>query len=179
MFFGFKNKIKNTILIVLNHFYFLRIRKYWGYHFVPINKLIINFIFQRIFRINNKTKWSVCFTSCVIEPTNIKIGRNVGKSFAVSGCCYIQGMNGIEIGDNTIFSFGVGIISADHDFNDFSKKTIVNPIIIGANCWIGKNATILPGVVLGNNCIVGAGAVVTKSFPSNSIIGGVPAKLLS
>jgi acetyltransferase-like isoleucine patch superfamily enzyme len=38
--------------------------------------------------------------------------------------------------------------------------------------------TILDGVEVGNGCIIAAGAVVNKSFPENSIIGGVPAKLL-
>jgi acetyltransferase-like isoleucine patch superfamily enzyme len=51
-------------------------------------------------------------------------------------------------------------------------------IKIGKNCWIGSKVSILDGVQLGNGCIVAAGAVVTKSFPDNSIIGGVPAKLL-
>jgi acetyltransferase-like isoleucine patch superfamily enzyme len=52
------------------------------------------------------------------------------------------------------------------------------PIVIGNDCWIGTRVIILPGVHLGNKCIVAAGAVVTRSFPDNCIIGGVPAKLL-
>ena len=52
------------------------------------------------------------------------------------------------------------------------------PIIIGKNCWIGTNVVILPGVELGDNVIVGAGAVVTKSFLSNCVLAGVPAKLI-
>ncbi|MGF6348662.1 DapH/DapD/GlmU-related protein [Variovorax sp. W2I14] len=52
-------------------------------------------------------------------------------------------------------------------------------IVIGEHCWIGMNVVVLPGVVLGPKTIVAAGAVVTKSFPEgNSVIGGVPAKLL-
>ncbi|MDO4931779.1 MAG: DapH/DapD/GlmU-related protein [Prevotellaceae bacterium] len=42
---------------------------------------------------------------------------------------------------------------------------------MGNNCWIGTRCIILPGVEIGDNCIVGSGAVVTRSFPANSIIG--------
>ncbi|MGL5544389.1 MAG: DapH/DapD/GlmU-related protein, partial [Cetobacterium sp.] len=52
------------------------------------------------------------------------------------------------------------------------------PIEIGKGVWIGGNVSILPGVTLGDNVIVAAGAVVTKNFPPNCIIAGVPAKIL-
>lgn len=158
---------------------FLRIREYWGYGNVPLNVLLVNFFFQRVLRINRETPWSVAFTSRVIAPENIKVGRNVGKSFAVSGCCYIQGVNGIEIGDETIFSFGVGIVSANHDPANYSDAVPDAPVRIGRACWLGKNAIILPGVQLGDRCIVAAGAVVTKSFEADSTVAGVPAKLVA
>ena len=47
---------------------------------------------------------------------------------------------------------------------------------IDDGCDIGANAVILPGVRLGKNVQVGAGAVVTKSYPNESVIKGVPAK---
>lgn len=49
---------------------------------------------------------------------------------------------------------------------------------IGNDCWVGRDVTILSGVTLGDGCIVGTAAVVTKSFPPYSIIGGNPAKLI-
>jgi acetyltransferase-like isoleucine patch superfamily enzyme len=143
---------------------------------IPPGLFFINFIFQRIFRINGEIPWMVNFTSRV--SGNIKIGKNVWISFAVSGGCYVQGINGIEIGDNTIFAPGVKIISANHDPNDYNKWIKCSPIKIGKNCWIGANAVILPGVQLGDNVIVGAGSVVTKSFPNNCTIAGVPAKII-
>ena len=140
-----------------------------GLHFV-------NFVFQRIFRINAEQKFMVHFTSKV--SGKVEFGKKVWISFASSGGCYVQGDNGIFIGENTIFAPGVKIISANHDKNDFGKQQIAKPIIIGKNCWLAANCVILPEVELGDNVVVGAGAVVTKSFPSNSTIAGVPAKII-
>ena len=44
--------------------------------------------------------------------------------------------------------------------------------------WIGGNVPILPGITIGNNVVIAAGAVVTKDVPDNSLVGGVPAKLI-
>lgn len=52
------------------------------------------------------------------------------------------------------------------------------PVIIGENVWIGANVTVVPGVTIGNNAIIAAGAVVTKDVDSNTVVGGVPAKLI-
>lgn len=149
--------------------------KFWKSPVAP-GLWFANKFFQNVLDINNDIPWMVHFTSRVTG--NIKIGENVWKSFALSGNCYIQGMNGISIGDNTIFAAGVKIISANHDTENLNKWEEEKPIVIGKNCWIGANAVILPGVELGDNVIVGAGAIVTKSFSSNFIIGGIPAKVL-
>ena len=58
------------------------------------------------------------------------------------------------------------------------KFTHAAPIIIGRNVWIGSNATILQGVSIGDNSVVGAGAVVTKDVPANTVVGGIPAKII-
>ena len=44
--------------------------------------------------------------------------------------------------------------------------------------WIGSNATVLPGVTIGDGAIVAAGAVVTRDVPENTIVGGVPARVM-
>ena len=52
------------------------------------------------------------------------------------------------------------------------------PIHIGKHVWIGSNATVLPGVTIGDGAIVAAGAVVTKDVPKNTIVSGVPARVM-
>lgn len=87
----------------------------------------------------------------------------------------------IKIGDNVrvtkdvkFFTHGAARMFRKNNPNfDFFGK-----INIGNNVYIGNNALILPGVSIGNNVIVAAGAVVSKSIPDDSIVGGNPAKII-
>jgi len=113
----------------------------------------------------------------------ITIGDNVSINFD----CHIGCINKIQIGNGVLIASNV--FMTDHFHGDVSiqsislppSKRIVQskgPIIIEDNVWIGEGVAIMPNVRIGRNCIVGANAVVTKSFPANSVIGGVPAKLI-
>jgi acetyltransferase-like isoleucine patch superfamily enzyme len=149
------------------------IKRLFGGLFFPVHPgvAIINFFVQRMLGVNNEYSWPIHFTSRVVG--DVKIGEEVWVSFAVSAGCYIQGNNGVRIGNGSIFAPNVQIISANHDMKN-GGWTEMPPIVIGENCWLGANVVILPGVVLGDGCIVGAGSVVTKSFPEGSVIKGVP-----
>ena len=52
------------------------------------------------------------------------------------------------------------------------------PIHIGKNVWIGANATVLQGVTIGDGAVVAAGTVVIKDVETNTVVGGIPAKLI-
>lgn len=52
------------------------------------------------------------------------------------------------------------------------------PIIIGENVWVGENSRIQRGVSIGDNAIIAAGAIVTKDVPANSIVAGIPARII-
>lgn len=58
------------------------------------------------------------------------------------------------------------------------RKLELKPVLIRKNAWIGAKATILPGVIIGENAVVAAGAVVTSDVPKNSVVAGVPAKVI-
>lgn len=88
----------------------------------------------------------------------------------------------IEIGDETIISTNVTFVTHDNSAKLIfgSRGDLYGKIVIGNNCFIGQNSTILYGVSLADNIIVAAGSVVTRSFnDSNIIIGGNPARVIS
>jgi acetyltransferase-like isoleucine patch superfamily enzyme len=113
------------------------------------------------------------------DSGTIRIGDRTG----IGRNCIIHAKVSVNIGEDCLFSDGIYISDSQHivgrDISPISSGIkYVGEITIGSRCFIGRNVTISPGVTLGSNCVVGAGAVVTKSFPANSVIGGVPAKLI-
>jgi acetyltransferase-like isoleucine patch superfamily enzyme len=135
---------------------------------------------RHLLRINPRCPWPVHWSSQVICPENVTLGS--GTTPGDMPGCYIQAVNGIEIGDETNVAPGVGIISANHDFaapHDNTRHLPAEPIRIGRRCWLGMNCVILPGVQLGDHTIVGAGAVVTQSFPDGHVVlAGNPARVI-
>lgn len=176
-------KIVKFILKILS-FFSKRIKNYAFEWFLfskaSFGLLLVNFIYQRIFRINSDADIPVHFTSRIIDYKKIKFTKdeNTVGSFCLSLNCYIQAMNGIEIGKNFLFAPGIRIISANHGANNEFQDLNCKPVKIGDNVWFGTNVIILPEVSIGNNVVVGAGSVVTKSFPDNVIIAGNPAKVI-
>lgn len=95
----------------------------------------------------------------------------------------------LTIGKKVVFGPNPTIITGDHridivgrfmtDITNADKSPEQDqPVVIEDDVWCGANVTILKGVTIGRGSVVAAGAVVTKSCPPYSIIGGVPAKIL-
>ncbi len=72
----------------------------------------------------------------------------------------------------------VGLISSNHDVDDYDQWIEVPPIEIGDNVWFGMNSVVMPGVKIRNNIVVAANSVVTRDVPDNSIVAGNPAKII-
>ena len=105
-----------------------------------------------------------------------KCSISIGNNCVVNRRCYLDGRIGIRVGNNVNVSFGVVILSLQHECQDpyFSCKG--GEVIIGDYSWLGANAIILPNVRIGKGAVVGAGAVVTKDVPDYTIVGGIPAR---
>jgi len=119
----------------------------------------------------------------VESPFHVDYGYllQVGDNFYANHGCTILDCNYVKIGKNCLLAPHVCITAASHPIDPTLRAggaEYTAPITIGDNVWIGANATICPGITLGNNVVVGAGAVVTKDFPDNVVIGGVPAKII-
>lgn len=117
----------------------------------------------------------------VFTPLYINYGKNtrIGKNVFINFDCTLLDLGGITIEDNVLIAPKVSILSEGHPIASADRQSLVpGHVHIKRNAWIGANASILPGVIIGANAIVAAGAVVTKDVPDNTIVGGVPAKII-
>jgi acetyltransferase-like isoleucine patch superfamily enzyme len=89
----------------------------------------------------------------------------------------------VSIGNHVNLAQGITVTALNHNFSDTNKLideqgVSTQPVVISDDVWIGANAVILPGVTIGRHCVIAAGAVVTKDVPDNTLVGGIPAKVI-
>jgi acetyltransferase-like isoleucine patch superfamily enzyme len=116
-----------------------------------------------------------------IQPRYIKSRIKLGNGISTNNNIFLCAANLIEIGNDTLIGQYVTIIDHEaHGIPAGKRREIgeIGEVIIGKNVWIGNNVTILKNSHIGDNSIVAAGAVVNGTFPTNVIIGGVPARIV-
>ena len=137
----------------------------------------------RIFNFVNAYGCSIDDNSKVGAFVEIQKGVTIGKNCKISSHSFI--CEGVHIEDNVFI--GHGVMFTNDMFpratrEDGSPQTEedwkVIETIVKKGASIGSNATILCGIVIGENALIGAGSVVTKNVPPNTVVAGVPAKVL-
>ena len=90
---------------------------------------------------------------------------------------------GVYIGKRTLIGYRTQILSANHTIPPLGEPFPISgdsyaPVCIEDDVWVGANCVITAGVTIGKGAVVAAGSVVTKDVLANSIVGGVPARII-
>ena len=109
-------------------------------------------------------------------------GLSVGKDSGLGVNCQIQ--RPCSIGDYVLMGPDVVIFTMNHKTERVDVRigaqgmTDRKKVTIGNDVWIGQRVMIMPGVTIGDGSIIASNAVVTKSVPPYSVVGGVPARVI-
>lgn len=117
----------------------------------------------------------------VFPPFHSEFGKNLtlGRNVFINMGCRFQDTGGITIGDGSLIGHGSTLTTLNHGVDPARRADMLPaPIVIGRSVWLGASVTVVPGVTIGDGAIVGAGAVVTKDVGANTIVAGVPARLV-
>lgn len=117
----------------------------------------------------------------LFPPFYTDFGKNIhfGKNVFINAGCKFQDQGGIEIGDGALIGHNVVMATLNHAEDPSDRGSMIpRAITLGKDVWVGANATILAGVTIGDGAIIAAGAVVTRDVPENTVVGGVPAKII-
>ncbi len=117
----------------------------------------------------------------IFVPFHTNFGKHIriGKNVFINHSCSFLDLGGITIEDDVLIGPRVNITTENHPVDPSQRKNLdLKSVLIRKGAWIGAGATILPGVTVGQNSIVAAGAVVNKDVPDNTIVGGIPAKII-
>ncbi len=132
---------------------------------------------------NNVTIAKHSIIMCTGVISHMGKGIVIGNNTAVGAQSFLGGQGGIVIGNDVIMGPGVRIFSENHnytrsDINIRNQGENRTGVVIEDNCWIGASVTILDGCMIGAGSVIAAGAVITHDVSENSVIAGVPGKLI-
>lgn len=124
----------------------------------------------------------------IIRPTNVLLGPvgdglSVGDNSNIGPYAFVGCSGLIRIGSDVLMGPGVSLLGENHNFVDRSRPirdqgVTREGLTIGDNCWLGAGSVILAGTTIGSGAVVAAGAVVAKDVPADTIVGGVPARVI-
>lgn len=103
----------------------------------------------------------------------------IGEHVFINTGAYIRPET--TIGDRVNLGPFVRLLTDGHEIGGHERRAGAvrhDPITIGAGTWIGAGATVLGGVTIGSGSVVAAGAVVTEDVPADTLVGGVPARVI-
>lgn len=157
------------------HKWMLRVTRNWGGYLA----ILIRYIALKNLCLSCGKNVAVFSNVFLINPENLSIGNNV----SIHPMCYLDATGKIIINDDVSIAHSTTIMSTEHiyddpDVNIKDQGCKEMMTFIDSNVWIGAGTRILAGTKINRGSIVAAGAVVKSEVPSNSIVGGIPAKVI-
>lgn len=147
------------------------------------NTRIDGYAYEKIILEDNVRIGSYSYITCTSHMSKYGKGLKMGQNSAVGDFTHFGASGGIVIGNDVIMGSYISFHSENHNFQN--KEILIREqgvtskgITLGNNIWVGAKVTFLDGCNIGDNSVVAAGAVVNGHFPNNSIIGGIPAKVI-
>ncbi|MCR5864032.1 DapH/DapD/GlmU-related protein [Aquincola sp. J276] len=117
----------------------------------------------------------------LLPPFYTDFGKNirVGSNVFINHACEFMDRGGITIGDDVLIGPKVNLVTINHPLDPTTRRsTWCAPIVIGNGAWIGAGASVMPGVTIGENAVVAANAVVTSDVLDDTVVGGIPARVI-
>lgn len=115
---------------------------------------------------------TLCRSAKFFMPFRIYIGDNT----IIGSNAFLDGREGITIGDNVAIGRDIQIFTQEHDIDSPTFAITGGSVSIGDCVFVGARVTVLPGVTIGEGAVVATGAVVTRDVPPWTLVGGVPAR---
>ncbi len=137
--------------------------------------ILRKFLYRRVFGIRIGRQSNIHFGCRFYNPRGVTIGDNC----VIGHMCFLDGRDGLTIGNNVNIAGETAIYTQEHDPNASDFGAIGAPVVFGDYSFTGSRALVLPGVTIGKGAAVAAGAVVTKDVGEFEIVGGVPAKKIA
>jgi acetyltransferase-like isoleucine patch superfamily enzyme len=108
---------------------------------------------------------------------------SIGDKTVLGQECTISAYKHVRIGEQCVIADRAMFIDFDHGIVEVDRPIRLQGIYkrdvdVGSNVWIGYGACILRGVKVGDNSVIGTNSVVTRDVPPNSVVGGIPARLI-
>lgn len=106
---------------------------------------------------------------------------SIGRGTLITGGLHVDLGAPVRIGNMVRIGHDVSLLTINHEVGHWFLRAGTSSsaeVVLEDGCWIASRCTILPGVVVGRGSIVAAGAVVTRSVPPNTLVAGVPARVL-
>jgi acetyltransferase-like isoleucine patch superfamily enzyme len=131
----------------------------------------------------NVTVGKYALIECTGVLWHLGEGLQVGDGSSIGDYSFLGCAGGVVIGRDVLMGQRVSFHSQNHEFSDVTRPirdqgVVDGKIIVGDDCWLGSGSIILAGVELGAGTVVAAGSVVNRSFGPNSVLAGIPARLV-